>query len=317
MSAFSTAVGAEVTVEDLRFAYPDGSVALEGLSLKARRGEILGILGPNGCGKTTLLRAIARSAQRSDHAIMLQSSIPPSLALDTPIFQGWLSGRDNAISLLRLRGLGPGDAVRQADASMARFGLEDVARRPVSSYSRGNAHRLGLAVAFASDAFCLLLDEPLGGLDPKARDDFARELRTAAGEDRCVVLSTHDPEFAGAHCDRVGFMAGGRLLAVEAPDLFLAEVAGDARIDVAFSPGRAPEAGLYDDLPPGIADVSIEVGAASFHAADPSASLPDLLAWLLGAGARVLSVRVREASLRDAYHRVTGEPLAPTGAGVS
>ncbi|MFV1986031.1 MAG: ATP-binding cassette domain-containing protein [Gemmatimonadota bacterium] len=299
----------EVCVSGLGFVYPDRTVALRDVSLAADRGAVLGLLGPNGCGKTTLLRAIARAAHRPTPEIALRGDNPPSLALDRPVFQGWLSGRDNAIALLRLRGEAPTEASRRADEALARFDLDDASQRAVSSYSRGTEHRLGLAIAFAARANCLLLDEPLAGLDPAARERLGSEVRAAANGGQCVILSTHDPAFAATLCDRVGFMTDGRLLEVDVPSSFVANLSDDARIDISFAPGGYPGGSVPEELPAGITRVEKDGDHLTFRTPDPATSLPGLLEWLFGAGAHVTAVRVREPSLQEAYFQVTGQRL--------
>ena len=299
----------EVRVEGLGFVYPDQTVALRDVCLTADRGAVLGLLGPNGCGKTTLLRAIARAAHRRAPDITLRGDDPPSLALDRPVFQGWLSGRDNAIALLRLRGEIPTEAARRADEALARFDLDDASQRAVSSYSRGTEHRLGLAIAFAARTDCLLLDEPLAGLDPAARERLGAEVRAAADAGRCVILTTHDPAFAAARCDRVGFMTDGRLLEVDAPSTFVRTLSDEARIDVSFAAAGHPGGSVLEGLPEGITGVEKDGANLTFRTPHPATSLPGLLAWLFGEGARVTAVRVREPSLREAYFQVTGQRL--------
>jgi len=197
-----------------------------------------------------------------------------------------------------------------ANTWFERFGLDAVADRPVSTYSRGIAHRLGLAVAFATKAGLVLLDEPLAGLDPAARDQVADVLCACVGAGTTVVLSTHDPNFAAANCDRVAFLADGRLLAVETPSSFIASVGGETRIDIRFGQTEAP----FERLPPpptGIHERARTPGGISLGVEDPPRALPLALTWLSGAGVRVSSVDVREPGLREAYFKVTGQRLEP------
>ncbi|MDX1396104.1 MAG: ABC transporter ATP-binding protein [Gemmatimonadota bacterium] len=306
---------AAVVVERYAFEYGDGTRALRDVSLTARAGEAVGLLGPNGCGKTTLLRAIARAGTRPVAGIDLRAiSDTPSLVLDRPVFQRSLSGRANAVALLRMRGLSGETAAARAARALARFGLEDVADRPVSGYSRGTDHRLGLAIGFAAEASCTLLDEPLAGLDPAARQRLATEVRGAASAGRCVILSTHDPEFARTACDRVAFMADGRVLAVDRPSVFLDALSLETRIEI--DPGAAledHEIGRVSDLPDGVSGPTLEETTVVYRVADPARSLPGLLGVWLGAGLDVRMLRIREPDLRDAYFAVTGQRLERAG----
>ncbi|MDH3732188.1 MAG: ABC transporter ATP-binding protein [Gemmatimonadota bacterium] len=297
----------DVRVRGLGFAYPDGTTALTDIHLEVARGEVLGLLGPNGCGKTTLLRLLARGGHRPDPAVTYSRGAP-ALALDRPAFQNWLSGRDLATALLGMRGRP--DAGSAVETVLEEFDLLDAADRPVGSYSRGTAQRLQLAVAFASGAPCLLLDEPLAGLDPDARDRFSRSLAGLASKGMSVIMTTHDTDFAATHCDRVGFMDEGRLLAVDTPDAFLSRLAREGRIEVTFAPGGEPLEATLAQAPEGVSRVEAEPDGLVLRTADPATALPPVLEWLVGGGARVISVTVHETGLRDAYFAVTGRVLA-------
>ena len=301
-----------VVVERYAFEYGNGTRALRDVSLTACGGEAVGLLGPNGCGKTTLLRAIARAGTRAVAGIDLRDRAErPSLVLDRPVFQPWLSGRANAVALLRMRGLSGEEAAGRVERALSTFGLGDVADRPVSGYSRGTEHRLGLAVGFATEAPCTLLDEPLAGLDPAAREILAAEIRRAASAGRCTILSTHDPEFARGACDRVAFMADGRILAVDRPSAFLETLSMETRVE--FDPGvplREHELRrASDDLPDGVSGPAVEDATVVYRVADPARSLPGLLGAWLGAGLDVRTLRIREPDLRDAYFAITGQRL--------
>jgi len=306
--------GATLRLDGLSFSYRDGTAALREVQLTLERGEIVGLLGPNGCGKTTLLRAIARAADLPNPAVSFAHSDSVTLALDRPIFRTWLSGRENAIIQLRLRGMDAVEAERESLIWMEHFGLGEAADRKVGAYSRGTVHRLALAISFATRPGLLLLDEPLAGLDPSARARLADLLAESAAMGSTALFSTHDPDFASGHCDRVGFLADGRLLAIDHPASFLEAVAGKTRIDIRFTEAGVP----WDTLPPpppGIAEHGRSPVRLSLEVEEPESALPLALKWLSAAGARVAGVDVREPDLRDAYFDVTGQPLTPETGG--
>ncbi len=309
-----TVPGALVVAEGLAYTYPDGSPALRGLSLEVRDGERLGLLGPNGSGKSTLLRLLAADVApglvRSPGTDGLRDRW---LALDRPVFRPWLSGVENAVALLELRGAAPPAARRAAAAWLTRFGLADDAHRPAGSYSSGMRRRLALAVAFGTDARLLLLDEPLAGLDPSGRAVLAAALSERREEGRTTVFSAHDPGFAGAHCDRVAFIVGGRCEVADAPARLLDRVGAGPRVEIRFPESPAPDRAAIGDPPHGVRFAAWSGQAVTLEVEDPRRTLPDALAWILRGGVSVESVDVRQPTLADAFLLLTGHALAKRG----
>jgi len=301
---------AVLRLDRLGFSYPDGTTALREVQFTVERGEIIGLLGPNGCGKTTLLRVIAHASGLPNPAISLPESDSVALALDRPVFRGWLSGRENARTYLRLRGMTRPEAEGVATTWIDRFGLAEVAERTVSTYSRGTEHRLALALTFATHPGLILLDEPLTGLDPAARDRFTRILAESAADGAAALLSTHDPDFASSHCDRVAFLSDGQVLAIDRPASFLSAIVGMTRIEVRFTASSLP-LDARSTPPSGIVERARSPRSISLETEDAASALPRALEWLSLAGARVTGVDVREPGLRDAYFAVTGRRLDP------
>ena len=302
--------GPPAVADGLVWTYPDGSRALRGLSLEVREGERLGLLGPNGSGKSTLLRLLASDAvpgvRRSAGAARAAGRwfVP-----DQPVFRPWLTGRENAALLLELRGAPPAEARAAAAAFLERFGLSEDADRPAGTYSAGMRRRLALAVAFAAGARLLLLDEPLAGLDPAGRTLLAEALADHGAAGRAVALSAHDPDFAAAHCDRVGFIVDGRCDIVDAPGKLLERVGFRPRVEIRFAEGAAPQRDAFPALPPAVRAVAWPGESVILEVDDPSLALPDALDWVLRGGVSVASVDVRRPTLADAFLLLTGRAL--------
>ncbi len=303
--------GTLAVVDAVRYAYPDGSPALRGLSLEVRDGERLGLLGPNGSGKSTLLRLLACDAAPAlRRAAEVEEARDRWLVPDQPVFRSWLTGRENAALLLELRGTSAPEARAASAEALRRFGLAEDADRPAGTYSAGMRRRLALAAAFAAEARLLLLDEPLAGLDPAGRTLLAEAVSAHREAGRTVVLSAHDPDFAAAHCDRVGFIVDGRCEVVDAPARLLRRVGVRPRIEIRFD-GASPE---RDDLPapPSAVRSSTWTGhGVILEVAEPRHALPEVLAWVLHGRASVASVDVRQPTLADAFHQLTGRRLEP------
>jgi ABC-type multidrug transport system ATPase subunit len=206
-----------VEARDLTKRYSGGVLAVMGLDLTVRRGEVYGFLGPNGAGKTTTLRMLAGLIRpTSGHAIVAGGSpgSPRSLTdlgamIEAPAFWPYLSGRDNLRLLARYCRVPD----RRVGTVLAEVGLTDRAHRAVGTYSTGMKQRLGVAAALLKDPALLILDEPSSGLDPQGMADF-RQLITRIGQgERTVLLSSHLLSEAEQICTRVGVISKGRMVA--------------------------------------------------------------------------------------------------------
>lgn len=302
-----------VAARSVSYTYPDGSAALRELSLEVRDGERLGLLGPNGCGKSTFLRLLAGDrvpGLRRDTSV--DGARQRWLAPDRPALRSWLSGRENAATLLELHGVRPREARAAADAWIERFGLSGDAHRPAGTYSSGMRRRLALAAAFGTGPRLLLLDEPLAGLDPEGRAAFAAALADHRADGGAAVLSVHDPGFAAAHCDRVAFIVDGRCEVADAPSRLLERIGVRPRVEIRFPAGGQPDRDALDPPPAGVSPASWGEDRLLLEVGDPGRALPETLAWILGAGASVASVDVREPGLADAFAILTGRNLDET-----
>jgi ABC-2 type transport system ATP-binding protein len=211
---------------------PGAVVALAGISLEVRAGEILGLVGPNSSGKTTLLRLMAAQlAPDAGRAAVLDGPAPAP----HPAFIPKLSPVENLLYGARQYALRPAETRRQVLDLLGRLGLPaDALFRPMEGLSRGAQQMVLIARSFLAEPRLLLLDEPTASLDPRARravHALIRELREQIGA--TVVLATHDLDEAETLCDRVAVLNRGRLLAVDTPAA-LRQRAGTATLEDAF-----------------------------------------------------------------------------------
>jgi ABC-2 type transport system ATP-binding protein len=227
-----------VEVEDLRHRYGE-RVALAGVSFRVARGEIFGLLGPNGGGKSTIFKILSTllrpgggtarilgadvvgapdAVRRRVGVVFQHASVDPLLTVE-----------ENLRHHAYLFGLGGAELGVRLGSAMARLGLADVRRERVESLSGGMKRRTELAKALLVGAEVLLLDEPSTGLDPGARRDFLAELCALRAEGITVVLTTHYMDEA-ERCDRVAFLDRGRLVAAGAPEVLKAAVGGDVLV---------------------------------------------------------------------------------------
>jgi len=196
-------------------------------------GEVVALLGPNGAGKTSVLRAIAGLLTIDAGRITLDGMVldEPANGIRMPVeqrpigvvFQDYLlfphlSVLENVAFGLRSRGVGRTTATARARSWLERVGLGQSANRKPGSLSGGQAQRVALIRALATDPALLLLDEPMAALDASARVELRRELRQHLESFRGVrLLVTHDPVEAMAVADRLIVLEHGRVLQTGSP----------------------------------------------------------------------------------------------------
>ena len=233
-------------------------LALDGLSLEVRAGEVLGFLGPNGAGKTTTLRLLmgylrptAGSARvfgldswRDSAAIHARTGYLPG---DVRLWPR-MSARQIAGHLARLRGLDHDQRI----TDLAKR-LEVDLDRPVGELSKGNRQKAGVLLALLGDPELLLLDEPTSGLDPLVQAEFHAILRERVEAGAAVMLSSHVLSEVERIADRVAIIRSGRLLMLES----LAGLREKARHSVEVRFGSPPPPDAFAAVP-GITDVQLD-----------------------------------------------------------
>jgi ABC-2 type transport system ATP-binding protein len=224
-----------IEVDHLHHAY-GARVALDAVSFSVGRGEIFGLLGPNGGGKTTLFRILSTlltpvsgTARIFGAAIEDAAAVRRHLGVvfQQPSVDGKLTVRENLACHGYLYGMRGGLLRQRSDELLQRLGLSERAGDLVDTLSGGLQRRTELAKALLHRPPLLLLDEPSTGLDPGARRDFMQYLRQLRdSEGMTIVLTTHYMEEA-ERCDRVAILHQGRLVQVGTPAELKAAVGGD------------------------------------------------------------------------------------------
>ena len=214
-------------------------VAVDDVSIRLERGEIYGLLGANGSGKSTFIRLVSGLLTLDEGRVevfghdlvreeMAVKRLINRVSVDAAFFKK-LSPAENLSFAARLYGLDPGAARKEAIRIMGRLGIgEKRMSRPVEQMSRGMQQKVAIARALLTSPTLLLLDEPTTGLDPRSKLDvqsFIEELQ--ATHDATIVLTTHDLAEAERLCGRIGILAGGKLTAEDTPTRLKARVAAD------------------------------------------------------------------------------------------
>jgi ABC-2 type transport system ATP-binding protein len=208
------------------------TMALDGMSFTVRPGRVTGFVGPNGAGKSTTMRVIlgldapdegrALVGGRPYAALRCPLTRVGSL-LDASALQPGRTGRGHLLWLARSQGISD----RRVDAVLGQVGLEKAARRKAGGYSLGMRQRLGIAAALLGDPPMLMLDEPFNGMDPEGIIWMRELLRSLAGQDRAVLVSSHlmsELEDTAGHLVIVG---RGRVIADISTRELLAAASGD------------------------------------------------------------------------------------------
>jgi ABC-type multidrug transport system ATPase subunit len=281
--------------------YGDAIVAVDGLELRVRRGEVYGFLGPNGAGKTTTLRMLLGLVRpTSGQAAVLGASpgSPDGLArigalVEAPAFYPYLSGRDNLRVLAGYAGVGE-DRVAAVPGEV---GLTARAADRSATYSLGMKQRLGVAAALLKDPELLILDEPTNGLDPGGMAEMREFIRSLGDGGRTVVLSSHLMGEIEQVSDRVGVIRDGSLVAEGTVE----ELRGRAGLRVRAEP--LSEAARLIVALPGVDEVTI-VGRVLDVTVD-TAQAPAINRVLVEAGIAVSEIYTEKASLEDVFLELT------------
>jgi ABC-2 type transport system ATP-binding protein len=202
--------------------------ALKGVSLEARRGELVAVIGPNGAGKTTLLSILA-GIQRPDAGAVSRSPDEVGWVPQQAALYGKLTVAENLALFARLERVSdPGESVaRMLDLTA----LGDRADDQVAELSGGNRQRVNIAIGLLARPEVLLLDEPSAALDPRQRERLWEFILRLAGEGTTVVFATHNIQEADRYAERVVVLADGERL-FAGPPRELEDVVGATGADV-------------------------------------------------------------------------------------
>jgi ABC-type multidrug transport system ATPase subunit len=288
-----------VEVSGLTKRYGD-TLAVDGVDLLVRPGEVYGFLGPNGAGKTTTLRILTGLITPTSGTVRVLGGSPGQAQvlartgsmIESPAFYPYLSGLDN-LRLLAEYAEVPRARIQEV---LELVDLADRARDRFSTYSLGMKQRLGVAAALLKDPELVILDEPTNGLDPAGMRDMRRLIRELGSEGRTVLLSSHLLGEVQQICDRVGIINEGRMIA----EHHVEELRGQQELVIRAAPSESARSvlrsvlgdvvHLYDDT----LRVKVDPGRAA-----------EVNRVLVEAGIAVSELRSSERALEDVFFELT------------
>ena len=294
-------------------------VALDGLTLEVRPGEIFGLLGPNGAGKSTTVGILTtRVKPTTGHAWVGDFNVWER-RVDVKRLIGVVPQRPNLDFSLTAReiltfhgayfGLPAADRNRRADALLERFKLTDRANHLPIGFSGGLMQRLSIARAMMHDPAVLFLDEPSAGLDPQTRLLLAEMVLDYNRRGKTILLTTHNMEEADTLCHRVAIVDHGRVIAVGTPQELKRSIPGGFVLRLHFDSASAP---LVDGLRalPGVTEAHAQDdGRVDLYADRGGTLIPSIVAAATSAGAAIRDVHISEPSLENLFLHHTGRSL--------
>ena len=222
--------------------------AVDDVTFRVERGEILGFLGPNGAGKTTTMRILTGYMPATEGKAIVAGFDVFDQPLDAKRRTGYLPETpplypDMSVSeyltfVAKIKGVPGHERAERIRQVMARTHVADMANRLCSKLSKGYRQRVGLAQAIIHNPDVLILDEPTAGLDPKQIIETRQLIKELAGT-HTIILSTHILPEVSQTCQRVVIINKGKVVAVDTPDNLTARLRGSETMYVQVDPGGA------------------------------------------------------------------------------
>lgn len=300
-----------VEIEGVSQRYGQTTVLHE-LNLSLAQGEVLGLFGHNGAGKTTSMKLILGLLQASAGQVRVFGRLPSDPQVrrllgylpENVTFYPQLSGLETLRHFARLKGA----SVAQVDSLLEEVGLAGAAQRRVKTYSKGMRQRLGLAQALLGEPRLLLLDEPTVGLDPIATQDLYRLLDRLRGQGTSIILCSHVLPGVETHINRAAILTQGRLLALGS----LASLREEAGLPTLIRTCGLKRAGQLQQRWNNAGHVTQRWGVEGLQVAALNGSKLGLLRQLLAEDSPA-DVEIHPPSLEDIYRYYMGRAaVAPT-----
>jgi len=298
----------------------DSFTAVDRISFDVKEGEVFGLLGPNGSGKTTTIRMLvglsrpteggARILGRDLSSGITEAKRGIGVVPDSSNLYDELSARENLLFMARLYGVAKGVREERAEELLEAFSLSERGDDRFGTFSRGMKRALTIAAALVHDPKVLFLDEPTVGLDVVAVRSLRKLISDLHRKGLTIVLTTHYLEEADHLCDRIAILVKGRVVAVDTPEGLKRCIEERSVIEVSFGRVASHLAGDLSARLPGAEVVFLDGTRVKIFGGDPSGVLEEVFEFSKDHDLGLSEINSIRPSLEDAFVRITG--LSPT-----
>ena len=293
-------------------------LAVDGLNLRIRKGEVFGFLGPNGAGKTTSIKMMVGLLKPTEGGVLIEGEEIESVEKgkigvcpqDLVIWDG-LTCEEN-IALIGDMYEVPGKVLKERIKQLLRdLILSDKTKTLASQLSGGMKRRLNLAMALIHEPEIVVLDEPSAGLDPQSRLVLWEYIRSLSKEKgKTIILTTHIMEEADRLSDRIAIMDHGKLLVLDTPESLKKKIGGGDVVEIQLSnPGMNEKVVSLMKSMEGIEEVKEIKGKVNVRALDAVSKLPGMIRSIEEMGISILDTSIRRNTLEDVFIHLTGRGL--------
>ena len=290
--------------------------AVDDVSFKVAKGEVLGFLGPNGAGKSTTMKMITGFLPPSSGTATVAGFDVRRNPIEVKKRVGYLpegvplwpdmTPRAFLEFIARVRGFAGAEAAKRIAVAVEKTQLADVLDQPIETLSKGFKRRVGLAQALLHDPEVLILDEPTDGLDPNQKHEVRELILDMAGE-KAIVISTHILEEVEAVCSRAIIIARGKIVADDTPAALAARSDRHNGVTLATSAPAAVRPAL-EALPDVAAVLDAPDGLLFARARDGKSIISQVSAALRGIDAEIDQISVERGRLDEVFRQITNTP---------
>lgn len=303
-----------IVTEDLSKKFEE-FIAVNGVNLNVRAGEVLALLGPNGSGKTTIVRMLTSILQPTRgwarvagfDVVNQSDQVRASVGVLTEhhgLYSRMLA--DEYLDFFgQLYGIDLPTRRRRADRMLAEFGLALHKKRRIGQFSRGMQQKLSLARTLLHEPPVLLLDEPTSAMDPESARLVRDAIQALRSSDRAIILCTHNLSEAEKLADKIAIIRYGQIIAQGTPEELKHKLLGPAVYEARFGFSQK-----FDQLklPNGLQISSRGENWLRYRSSQPEHDNPLVLQYLLNQGLKVVSLEEVPRSLEQIYLQVMNEP---------
>ena len=299
------------------------TTAVDDVSFRVEKGEVLGFLGPNGAGKTTTMRVLTGYMPPTDgKAIVagydifdqpIEAKRRIGYLPETPPLYPEMTVRDYLTFVAKIKAVPKRGRAARVNEVMERTRVADMANRHCGKLSKGYRQRVGLAQSLLNNPEVLILDEPTAGLDPKQIIDTRRLIKELGG-DHTIILSTHILPEVSQTCQRVVIINKGRVVAVDTPDNLTSRLRGSETMLVQVDAPAGDDVKHALGIVPGVTNVAVAESHGTTSSYEVSSDTGrdvrrQLAAVVVSNGWGLLELRPLRMSLEEIFLHLTTEEM--------